>query len=105
MLLPKETEDSIKKKFFEIAISKDKNLSRKIKSKTHIHRKYAIEQWIKLKRAQRKVICVENNKIYEDCYIAGKQLKIRNIGNCCDGNQKTAGGYHWKYVEEENKND
>lgn len=34
-----------------------------------------------------------------------KQLKIRNIGNCCDGYQQTAGGYHWKYVEEEKNND
>lgn len=22
------------------------------------------------------------------------------IGNCCSGKRKTAGGYHWKYVEE-----
>ena len=90
-LLPNETEKNIRKKFFEV--------------NRNILKSYRRNAWDKLNRTQRKVICVENNNIYDDCYIAEKQLKIRNIGNCCDGYQQTAGGYHWKYVEEENEND
>lgn len=85
-ILPNETEKNIRKKFFEV--------------NSNIRISYRRNAWDKLNRTQRKVICVENNNVYDDCYIAEKQLKIKNIGNCCDGYQQTAGGYHWKYVEE-----
>ena len=48
--------------------------------------------------------CVETGMIfpsYKDaaqyCGLAGGAY----IADCCKGKQKTAGGYHWKYVNEE----
>lgn len=50
------------------------------------------------------VICVELNKIFESIKEASKELKIQqaHISGCCNKRKhyNTAGGYHWKYVEE-----
>ena len=50
----------------------------------------------------KKVRCVEKNVIYEALREAERQLGIpaTNISKACKGKIKTAGGYHWKYVEE-----
>lgn len=46
------------------------------------------------------VLCIETNKIYECSAEAQKQLKITtSILEVCKGNRKTAGGYHWQFVE------
>lgn len=43
---------------------------------------------------------IETNTIYFGATEAGKQLGIdqSHITKCCKGKQKTAGGYHWQYV-------
>lgn len=51
----------------------------------------------------KSVICIETGKVYVSLKDAEDKTGInRNcIGNCCKGNRKTAGKYHWKYYEEE----
>lgn len=53
---------------------------------------------------ERKVMCVETNIIYKSFEEASKLTNIdkSSINMCCTGyrNRKTAGGYHWRYVDE-----
>ena len=58
------------------------------------------ERMAKAKR--KKVFCIELNKIFDSGIQAQKELKIcsARISECCSGKFKTAGGYHWKYVDE-----
>lgn len=53
-------------------------------------------------RVRKKVFCVEMNCVFMSISKASKQTKINSggISSCCHGKQKTAGGYHWKFVEE-----
>ena len=50
----------------------------------------------------KSVMCIETRKIYISTREAERQTKIanQNISSCCRGKYKTAGGFHWKYVEE-----
>lgn len=43
---------------------------------------------------------IETNTIYFGAAEAGRQLGIdqSHITKCCRGKQKTAGGYHWQYL-------
>lgn len=49
------------------------------------------------------IVCVELNKFFVSIRSAEKDLGIdhSNIIACLKGRQKTAGGYHWKYVAED----
>lgn len=49
----------------------------------------------------KKVRCIEKDVIYEALREAERQLGIpaTNISKACKGKIKTAGGYHWEYVE------
>lgn len=66
-------------------------------------------QWMSLhenckkKRNNRKIYCLENEKIYESQTQAAEELGIdrSNICNVCNGRRNTAGGYHFKFVIEE----
>ena len=55
----------------------------------------------------KKVICVETRQIFDSIKEACEWLDIdydishSNISKCCNGKQKTAYGYHWKYVDTE----
>ena len=52
----------------------------------------------------KKVICIETGKIYESGAQAIRETRFKTIDSCLRGKCKTAGGYHWKYIdEEENK--
>ena len=50
-----------------------------------------------------KVKCVETGVIYESLTKAANEtcVNFANISNACRGRRKTAGGYHWEYVEAE----
>lgn len=48
-----------------------------------------------------RVVCVETGVVYNSASSARKDTGILSIHNCLKGKNKTAGGYHWKYVEEE----
>ena len=49
----------------------------------------------------KKVINIETNEIFENLIEAAKSIgkSSKLIGQCCNGKCKTAGGYHWKYIE------
>lgn len=49
------------------------------------------------------VYCIELNQMYDSATEAGKQIGRdgSNITRCCRGQQKTCGGFHWRYMEEE----
>ena len=50
----------------------------------------------------KKVICIETQKIYPSATSAAIELKLNysgGIGRACEGRQKTAGGYHWAWLE------
>ena len=58
---------------------------------------------IRMARAKwRKVLCIELNRIFDSEKQAEAELKIgvSRISECCSGKNKTAGGYHWKYLSE-----
>ena len=45
------------------------------------------------------IICVELNRVFDCSQSAMRELGIcgRSIRQCCKGQGKTAGGYHWRY--------
>lgn len=47
------------------------------------------------------VRCVETNKIYDSIKCAENENKIFGISKVCNGKQKTAGGYHWEFINNE----
>lgn len=59
-----------------------------------------------LKTLPKKVLCIETGVVYNSCGDAIRLTGIRGVGNVLRGYQgvKTAGGYHWKYVEEGDEN-
>lgn len=48
----------------------------------------------------KKVQCIETQIIYNSASEAMRQTGINggNIGRCCQGKRKTAGGLHWQYI-------
>ena len=52
---------------------------------------------------RKKVLCVEENKIYNSIVEAETLTGIKNISRCCLGNTKRAGGYSWQYYKKEKK--
>ena len=54
-------------------------------------------------KGTKKVKCIETGIIYSSLTEASLKLKIdcSSIGKCCKGLRKTAGGFHWEYVDEE----
>lgn len=49
----------------------------------------------------REVICIELNQTFKSCRDAATFINRHPscVNDCCRGKQKTAGGYHWKYVD------
>lgn len=58
------------------------------------------------KGAARKVLCLNNNIIYDSIKSAADDLTLHAtlIGNVCKGKNKQTGGYKFKYYEEEKNN-
>ena len=52
---------------------------------------------------KKRIKCIETNEVYESASEAMRQTGIKTIDMCARGKCKTAGGYHWEYVEEENE--
>ena len=44
------------------------------------------------------VKCIETGIIYPSICEAVRKTHIRNIGECCRGNRRKAGGLHWEYA-------
>lgn len=57
----------------------------------------------KAKCGGKSVYCVELDKVYRTAHEASKDLHIdfSSICKCARGKVKRAGGYHWKYLEEQ----
>ena len=51
--------------------------------------------------ARKSVLCIEKNIIYESMVQAQKETGVfaSSIGKVCLGERKTAGGYHWCFVD------
>ena len=58
---------------------------------------------IKLSAPRSKVVCIETSKVYKSINEAQEETKIKYqaISRVCRGERKTAGGYHWRYCNEE----
>ena len=57
------------------------------------------------KRNTTPVLCVELNQIFDDAVTARRKIGLKcasGILEVCKGNRKTAGGYHWKFLLENN---
>lgn len=56
------------------------------------------------KSAQKRVYCVELNRVFESIGEAQRELGINgnHIGEVCQGRRKSCNGYHWRYVDEDN---
>jgi len=50
---------------------------------------------------KKKVLCIETGNKYNSILEASNELSISNSGisHACKGTRKTAGGYHWEYLE------
>ena len=48
----------------------------------------------------KKVICLENNKIYASAHEAGRSLNVQyqKVWAVCEGRRKSTGGYHFKWA-------
>lgn len=57
----------------------------------------------KRKKVYKKVLCIETGVIYDSVKEAAEinNLFSSNISTCAKNQNKTAGGYHWKYIDEE----
>lgn len=52
---------------------------------------------------RKKVICVDNGKIYDSLNDVGKDgFNISQVSACCHNKAKTSGGYNWCYLEDYN---
>ena len=51
-------------------------------------------------KKKKAVMCVETGTIYESSCEAYRQTGIHSdsINKCCNGKQRTSGGYHWKFI-------
>ena len=49
----------------------------------------------------KKVRCIETGVIYESLTEASRQtsIAVSSISECCNGKRKTAGGFHWEYID------
>lgn len=66
----------------------------------------AASQKGKVGRGAKKVICLENGKIFESSADAAKWIGVldsSNIRACCRGKHKKVYGYHWKWLEDYRK--
>ena len=65
--------------------------------------KTSIKNFAKSVKKSKPVRCIETGIIYPSCIEAERQTGIHNasISHCCNGRYKTAGGYHWEFVNKE----
>lgn len=75
-----------------------------IGEKNHFYGKHHTEQTKQMIADKNSVaiICVETQIIYKNSVLASKAIGVRNtaINNCLKGRSKTCGGYHWKYIDD-----
>ena len=87
--------------------SKEKLKRANIGKKLSEEHKQKIGDYFRLYSPNKKpVVCVETNVVYESLNDAERKTGIlrRGIGMVCSGDRPTAGGYHWCFLDEYNKN-
>lgn len=54
-------------------------------------------------KTSKRVLCLETGKVYPSSREIERKLNINHncINAACNGKQKTAGGKHWQYIDEE----
>jgi group I intron endonuclease len=60
------------------------------------------KKYKKIKHAKRKVLCIDNNKIFDTLIEAARSVGKKSgskIGDVCRGKRKTAYGLKWRFVE------
>lgn len=115
--IKKSYNDELKEKRKKDAIKQwaNPNIKEKIMGKNNgmygkTHTKEAREKMskaakgrISFRRNTTPVLCVELNKVFSCAAVAAKELNIGpRILDVCRGKRKTCGGYHWKFVKENN---
>lgn len=47
------------------------------------------------------VLCVETGVVFPSVHEASRQTSVNraNISSCCNGNRRSAGGYHWEFLK------
>lgn len=97
-----DAEIDILRKYYPI---EGENVVLRLQNRTYLSvLKYASKLKIrKPNMYQKKVLCVELHKVYDSITSAAKASNSdrSSIGRCCAGKVgfKTAGGYHWKFVD------
>lgn len=58
-----------------------------------------------VKNREKAIYCIELDKVFENQVVAAKEIGVTPsaINICLKGKTKTCGGYHWKYVNMEDK--
>lgn len=64
------------------------------------HSKEIREKMSRNSTTKRAVRCIETGEIFDSIIKASEYINLdpANIGRCCNGKRKTAGGYHWEFV-------
>lgn len=67
------------------------------------HHTEETKEAIRNKKESKKVMCIETGIIYKSIREVEREFEISHISisRCCRGVNKTAGGYHWKFIEKE----
>lgn len=71
------------------------------------HMSEAAKEKSRKKQKHFSVMCVETGKIYLSCHLAAADYGLKRDGHIpevCRGKRKTAGGVHWKFINEEGDN-
>ena len=70
-------------------------------SQNELHKIYKLKTPGRLLKPMRKVMCLENGKIYESISSACRDLNIKtqHISEACQGKISQTCGYHWRYID------
>ena len=83
-------------------VVKTKISKSRIGSKNPFYNKHHSKETIEIFRHQKSckpVICLETGIKYYSIQDAVRKTRIKTITNCVNGQQKTAGGYHWLKIK------
>lgn len=56
---------------------------------------------IRAEKYSKKCRCIETGEVFNSASDARRKYNNNNIASALIGRRKTAGGYHWEYIEEE----
>lgn len=95
----KEEDDIIKKYYPQEGKDVANRLDRRSDKAVQVRASFLKVKY--LKTLPKRVLCIETGMIYESVPSATRLTGIKGVKNVVGKDNYTAGGYHWKYVEEE----